>query len=149
MSKLKKHLGLNTSFYTVPTERCMLEGSVYVRPPRNVRLSSSNKGLYVEASFFQNYAYWYDMSDCQLSSKSSTFLTFILKVKDCNRVHWEVRIWLSRKRQQIGQTLLLPIHKKPHVTFRLAYLHLTLAHSKDQGHGHTHFDCEYLTNDDR
>ena len=26
--------------------------------------------------------------------------------------------------------------------FRLAYLHLTLAKSKDQGHGHTHFDCK-------
>ena len=26
--------------------------------------------------------------------------------------------------------------------FRLIYLHLTLAHSKGQGKGHTHFDCE-------
>ena len=29
-----------------------------------------------------------------------------------------------------------------HMAFRLAYLHLALAHSK--GQGHAHFECEYL-----
>ena len=40
-------------------------------------------------------------------------------------------------------------HSKSHVVFRLAYLHLTLANSKDQCQGHAHFDCEYPANDDR
>ena len=39
-----------------------------------------------------------------------------------------------------GQTLQLPTHTKRHVAFRLA-------HSK--GQDQAHFDCEYLTNDDR
>ena len=30
---------------------------------------------------------------------------------------------------------------KLHVTFRLAYLHSTLAQSKDQGQDHSHYDC--------
>ena len=30
---------------------------------------------------------------------------------------------------------------------RLAYLYLTLVHSKSQGEGHAHFDCEYFVND--
>ena len=33
------------------------------------------------------------------------------------------------------------------MAFPFAYLHLTLTHSK--GQGHTHFDCKYLTHDDR
>ena len=33
------------------------------------------------------------------------------------------------------------------MAFLLAYVHLILAHSK--GQGHTNYDCEYLTNDDR
>ena len=54
---------------------------------------------------------------------------------------------LSYKRLQIEQTLILPIEL--HVALRLAYLHLTLAHSKGQGQGRAHFDCQYLANDDR
>ena len=32
-------------------------------------------------------------------------------------------------------------HRKPHVPFRLEYLHLTWAHYKGQGQGHAHFNC--------
>ena len=32
------------------------------------------------------------------------------------------------------EALQLPTHWKSHVAFRLAYLHLTLAHSKGQGY---------------
>ena len=39
-------------------------------------------------------------------------------------------------------------HRKLHAAFRLAYLHLTLAHSKGQGKGHAQFDCEYLAKGD-
>ena len=35
------------------------------------------------------------------------------------------------------------------MAFRLSNLNLTLAHSKGQGQGHTHFDREYLANDNR
>ena len=31
----------------------------------------------------------------------------------------------------------------------MMYLHLFLAHSKDQTQGHSNYDCEYLVNDDR
>ena len=34
------------------------------------------------------------------------------------------------------------------MVFRLEYLHLTLAYSKGQDHGHAHFDNEYLANGD-
>ena len=33
---------------------------------------------------------------------------------------------------------------KSHTAFPLAYLHLTLTHSKIQGQGRAHFDCENL-----
>ena len=33
---------------------------------------------------------------------------------------------------------------KSHMDYQLAYLDLTLVNSKDQGHAHAHFDCEYL-----
>ena len=48
---------------------------------------------------------------------------------------------------QIGQILLLPTNRKLHNVFPLAYLYLTLTHSK--GQGHTHFNYEFLANDDR
>ena len=35
---------------------------------------------------------------------------------------------------------------KLHVTFRLAYLHLTLVNANGHSQGHQHFDSEYLTN---
>ena len=43
-----------------------------------------------------------------------------------------------------GWTLQFPSSSKSCISFRLTYLHLTLAHSKAQGQGHPHFDCEYL-----
>ena len=50
----------------------------------------------------------------------------------------------------IGRTnIAILTHRKLHVAFRLAFLHLTLAHSKCQGKGHAHFDCQYLANGDR
>ena len=42
---------------------------------------------------------------------------------------------------QIGQALLLSTHRKSHVDFRFAYLHLTLVHYKGQGQGHVKFNC--------
>ena len=31
--------------------------------------------------------------------------------------------------------------------FHLGYFHLIMAHTKGQGEGHAHIDCEYLAND--
>ena len=47
------------------------------------------------------------------------------------------------------QTLLLPTHRKSYVAFRLVYAHLILTHSKGQGQGHAHFNCEYIPNGDK
>ena len=43
---------------------------------------------------------------------------------------------------QMGQILLLPIHRRLPIGFRLMYLHLTFANSKSQSQGHLQFDCE-------
>ena len=77
---------------------------------------------------------WQGTFACQLSFKLSTSLNF-----DPNRVFFGVLTWLSRNWWQMRQTLLLPTHRKSHVTFRLAYLHFSLANSKDQGQGHAQF----------
>ena len=53
---------------------------------------------------------------------------------------------ISRRWYQIGQTLLKPHNRQLCIAFRLAYAHLTFAHSKTQGQDHAHFDCEYLVN---
>ena len=53
---------------------------------------------------------------------------------------------ISRKRWQIGRTLLLSTPRKSHVAFQLAYLHLTLVYFKGQGQGHAYFNCWYLAN---
>ena len=75
----------------------------------------------------------------QFLSKSPTSLTFIIKINDSNRVHWEVQKWISRKRWQVGQALLLTTQK---VTCGLLIGLFTfdLSHSKGQGHGHAYFD---------
>ena len=66
---------------------------------------------------------------------------------------WEIHTWLiinkQIKRWQMWQILLLRTHRKSHVTFRLAYLHFTVAHYKSQGQGHAHFECDNLANGDR
>ena len=49
----------------------------------------------------------------------------------------------------IGQILLLSIHRMLPVGFQFVYLCLTLTHSKGQSQGHELFDCEYLVNGDR
>ena len=48
-----------------------------------------------------------------------------------------------------GQTLLLEVNRKSHLGFRLAYLHLTLAHSNGQGQGQSYLECENLLRGDR
>ena len=48
--------------------------------------------------------------------------------------------WLSHKRWQIEQTMLLPTHRKTLIGFRLVYLHFTLANSKGQSQGHANVD---------
>ena len=55
---------------------------------------------------------------------------------------------IYRRRWQIGRTLLLPTYRKSNVAFRLAYLHLILANSKDQGQVHAYFNWKYLANGD-
>ena len=62
----------------------------------------------------------------QFHSNSQRFLTFIFKVKDSNRVHWQVHTRLSRKRWQIEQTLQLPTRRKSHLAVRLAYIYIWL-----------------------
>ena len=44
----------------------------------------------------------------------------------------------------MGPTLLLPSNLKSHKGFRLAYLDLTIAHSKCKVQGHSNYDCESL-----
>ena len=45
--------------------------------------------------------------------------------------------------------MLLLTSIKLHTAFPLAYLRLTLTHSKGQGEGRAHFDCQYLVNGDK
>ena len=72
------------------------------------------------------------------------------RIRRCSSCSWPTFYWqwISHKWWQIGHTLQLQTHRKWLVAFRLAYLHLTLAHSKCEGQGHAHFHCEYLANDD-
>ena len=55
-----------------------------------------------------------------------------------------LQMQISRK-WQIEQTGLLPSYRNYYMLFRLAYLHLTLAHSKAQAQ----FGCKYLIKSDR
>ena len=80
------------------------------------------------------HAYGQGMSANQISSKSSTSLTFILKVKDMNRVHWEVHDIISQT--LTDRTNIATANTKSCI--RLEYLHLILAHFKDQP---AHFNC--------
>ena len=57
--------------------------------------------------------------------------------------------WISRKRWQIGQILLLPTNRKTDAASPLLQLDLTLAHYNGHGQGHVHFHCEYVTNGKR
>ena len=50
----------------------------------------------------------------------------------------------SRKRWQIAQILLFPMHRMSPISIRLVYLHLIFAHSKGQGQGRANVDCDRL-----
>ena len=68
------------------------------------------------------------------------------RVMSCHVVSCHVmHIWLriSQKRWQTWQILTLSTNRKLHMSFRLAYLHLTLVHCK--GQGQVHFDCQLFT----
>ena len=59
-----------------------------------------------KSSNFCTHAYWQGTFACQFSSKSSISLTFNFKVKDLNRMHWQVHTWNQREmRSSIYQTL--------------------------------------------
>ena len=75
-------------------------------------------------------------------------LNLHFQVKYLNWLHLKIDSWLSRKRWQIGKLCHFR-HRKSHVTFRLPYLHLTLAYSNCQGQGLAHLDCKYLANSSR
>ena len=49
----------------------------------------------------------------------------------------------------IGEKVPLPTTRTSHMSFPSAYLDLTSAHSKGQGQGPAHLDCEYLGNGSR
>ena len=82
---------------------------------------------------------------------------FLTKLSMSLIPNFKVKIWIEytgqfiydyiKKHWQIGKKLLLPTRMKLHVTFRMAYLHLTLPHSK--GQDQVHFNCEYVGNGDR
>ena len=61
----------------------------------------------------------------------------------------KVQMRLYQKQWQTWYKLILTMNGKLFLGFRMAYLHLTLAHSKAEGQGHADFDNEYLGNDDR
>ena len=64
--------------------------------------------------------------------------------KGQSQVSCKFWLWISYKRWQTGQELLLLllIHTKSPIGFRFVYLHLTLAHCKCQGQSRSQFDCE-------
>ena len=53
-------------------------------------------------------------------------------------------MWISHKQWQMGQILLLPIHRKLPAVFRLVFQHLILSYFEGKNEGHTNFNCEYL-----
>ena len=84
-------------FHTVPTElkRCNASGKC----GRSVRLVTKCTITYcernrmdLEAAFLHTYAHRQGTLACRCSFESSTFLTFIFKVKDSNRLRREVRM---------------------------------------------------------
>ena len=92
-----------------PVEPCRAVrqcGCTDVRWSRNVPRTS---GWTNKRWFWHTYACWQTkLVTAKFSFKSSTFLTFVLEVKDYDRLNWKDCTGLSRKRWQIGQTLLLP-----------------------------------------
>ena len=94
------------NFYTIPNR---VEQTVWTSVHVSIRLSgyfTRNKGWTWKNQFFHRYAYRQNKFVYQFSTKSSVCLTFIFKVKNLKEIHCEVNTWISRKRWQIGQTLL-------------------------------------------
>ena len=150
---LYKQVSKVVHFYIIPMEfnSVILAGITYVRMYVLYKMYDyvlQTNGSTERLQFLRTYACWQSSFACQYSFKSSKFLTY-LRWKDANWVHWQVHTSLSHKRWQIGQILLLPINRKSHPAFPLAYLHWTLTHSKGKVQGHAHFDCEYFANGDR
>ena len=63
-----------------------------------------------------------------------------LKVEVSSSAHFDWKRW------QIRTNLIFATNRKSRMSFRSAYLHLVLVHSKDQCQGREHFDCEFLAN---
>ena len=86
-------------------------------------------------AYFGTHSYWQCKFICQFSSKLAISWTFIFEVKESNRVHWDIHMWLSCKWLHIGQTLLLSTPKvacDPSIgTFTFAH-----GHSKAQSQAH-------------
>ena len=142
----------NLKFYIVPVKLngVMLAGSMYVLssilPSLNVLLCNANKRLHLEAPISAHICMVTICFHLPFFVQIVNDFELHFKVWDLNQ-HWEVHMWLYRKWRQIGRTLLLPTNIKTSMTFWLAYLHLTLGHTKDQGQAY--FDWEYLANSDR
>ena len=98
----------------------------YVHSSRKV---TWNKRLGLETLFFamHNYA-------CRKISLSLIFIKIVnvldltFKVKDSNRVHWEVHTWISHKRNDKWNKRYYCQCRKLHVASRLAYLHVIMVH---------------------
>ena len=87
-----------SAIFTVPTERCVcwqeICASARVYVGREMYdYETENKRL--EAPIFAYTCVFTRYVACQLSSKSSMSFTFIYKVKDLNRVHWQVHVIIS------------------------------------------------------
>ena len=106
---------------------------LYVRISWNI---TANNRQNLKAPIYPNIWTLKKLVRMQLfSAKWSTFLTFMFKVKHSNRLHEDI----SRKRWQMGQTLLLPTQKS-RGDISISIFTLILAHSKLQGQGHAHLD---------
>ena len=81
----------------------------------------------------------------KFSPKSSTCLIFILKTKI--RIEY-IREYLANG-EQWSKHCYCRQFRNSREAFRLAYLYLTLHHSKSRSQGHAHLDCEYVANGDR
>ena len=67
---------------------CFLAVSVFVISSRNLRICTTIKRLNLKAPIFSHRCRL--RRYLRLSTESSTFLTFIFKVKCSNQIHWQV-----------------------------------------------------------
>ena len=75
------------------TKRCVCWQTEWSYVRASIRSSRNILRLRSEALILYIYVCWQDTFASQIASKSSTFLTFIFKVKDSNRIHWPVHTW--------------------------------------------------------